>query len=96
MRRFQCRFIVLSTLTGNLALANRSSKLYLNPAAAAALSITIKSLSCRLRPGAEKFAALVRNEKAQFNFAFFILTPAPLPFSGMNSTPAASRACCMA
>jgi hypothetical protein len=30
-------------------------------------------------------------KKDQFNFAFFILTPAPLPFSLMNSTPAAFR-----
>ncbi len=41
-------------------LANRASKLRLNAAAASALSITIKSLSCRLRPDAEKFAAPVR------------------------------------
>jgi hypothetical protein len=34
-------------------------------------------------------------KKDQFNFAFFILTPAPLPFSLMNSTPAASNASCM-
>jgi hypothetical protein len=37
--------------------ANRASKVRLNAAAATALSIMIKSLSCRLRPDAEKFAA---------------------------------------
>ena len=43
----------------------------------------------------QTFIDVQSGERAQFNFAFFILTPAPLPFSGMNSTPADSRACCM-
>ena len=34
--------------------------------------------------------------ESQFNFPFLNFTPAPLPFSSMNSTPAASRARCMA
>jgi hypothetical protein len=44
-------------------LANRASKLRLKLAAAPALSITIKSLSCRLSPDAEKFAAPVRKKR---------------------------------
>jgi len=69
--------------------ANRISKARLNAAATSALSITIKSLTRRLRPhGAFLFS--------QFNFPFMNLTPAPLPFSEMNSTPAASRARFMA
>ena len=42
-------------------LANCASKLRLKLAAASAPSITIRSLSCRLRPDAEKFAAPVRS-----------------------------------
>jgi hypothetical protein len=42
-------------------LAYLVSKLRLKLAAATALSITIKSLSCRLRPDAEMFAAPVRS-----------------------------------
>jgi hypothetical protein len=42
-------------------LAYLASKLRLKLAAAPALSITIKSLSCRLSPDAEKFAAPVRS-----------------------------------
>jgi hypothetical protein len=46
-----------------LPLANRAPKLRLKLAAASRLSITIKSLSCRLRPDAEKFAAPVRSNR---------------------------------
>jgi hypothetical protein len=46
-----------------LPLANLSSKARLNAAAASVLSITIKSLSCRFNPEAEKFAAPVRSKR---------------------------------
>ena len=44
-------------------LINHASKTRLNAAAASALSITIKSLSCRFNPEAEKFAAPVRSNR---------------------------------
>jgi len=44
---------------GGERLANRVSNGRMNSVAASALSITIKSLSCRLRPDAEKFAPSV-------------------------------------
>jgi hypothetical protein len=44
-------------------LENRASKALLNAAAASALSTTTGSLSCRLRPDAEKFAAPVRCDR---------------------------------
>jgi hypothetical protein len=60
--------VAASRLYGHLAsadraspLANSASKVRLNAEAASALSITIKSLSWRLRPDAEKFAAPVRS-----------------------------------
>ena len=43
------------------AARNRASNARLNTIAASALLITTKSLSCRLRPDSEKFAAPVRS-----------------------------------
>jgi hypothetical protein len=73
-------------------LAYRASKLCLKAAAASTLSITIRSLSWRLRPDAEQFAAplLGDNPYSHFPFPFrFGLANLTPPF--VNSTPADSR-----
>src|SRR5208337_4246519 len=58
-REVGCTLNKRSPLPHLSPVANRASNARLNAWAASALSITIKSLSCRLRPDVEKFAAPV-------------------------------------